>query len=85
MSALLLERLLHKCSQISTVTDAQFPQGNQSKRFKYVLNRKEATSIKYFGDGSGRDGYVIKECGGLIPNYKDNDVLRNFCSSLRNN
>ena len=40
---------------------------------------------KYYGDGSGRDHYIIRDNGGLIPNYKDNDYLRAFYSSLRSN
>ena len=40
---------------------------------------------KYYGDGSGRDHYIIRDNGGLIPNYKDNDYLRAFYSSLTSN
>ena len=40
---------------------------------------------KYYGDGSGRDHYIIKDNGGLIPNYQDNDYLRLYYSSLRKN
>ena len=40
---------------------------------------------KYYGDGSGRDKYIITNNGGLIPTYKDNDYLRTFYSSLRKN
>lgn len=38
---------------------------------------------KYYGDGSGRDNYIINNNGGLIPTYRDNDYLRSFYSSLR--
>ena len=30
---------------------------------------KDPTVLKYFGDGTGRDSYVIQESGGMIPYY----------------
>ena len=51
----------------------------------FSFDRKEAGMTKYYGDGSGRDHYIIKDNGGLIPIYKDNDYLRTFYSSLRQN
>ena len=44
---------------------------------------KEATVLKYYGDGSGRDSYVTKECGGLIPSYESTSPDKIFYSSLR--
>lgn len=44
---------------------------------------KEATVWKYFGDGSGRDSYVIKDCGGLIPSYSGRSPQANFYQGLR--
>jgi hypothetical protein len=38
-----------------------------AKKFKGA--GKEATVFRYWGDGSGRDSYVTKDCGGLIPSY----------------
>jgi len=35
----------------------------------YESSGKQATVFKYFGDGSGRDSYVISDCGGMIPKY----------------
>ena len=31
----------------------------QSKFRKFIMLRKESTSLKYFGDGKGRDSYII--------------------------
>ena len=44
---------------------------------------KAATVLKYFGDGTGRDSYVIKECGGLIPSYNSTSPDKTFYSTLR--
>ena len=55
--------------------------GNQ-KSFKGT--GKEATVFKYFGDGSGRDFYVTKDSGGLIPPYASNSPQAQFYGSLRN-
>lgn len=32
--------------------------------------RKQAASLKYYSDGSGRDSYVLHESGGLEKNHK---------------
>jgi len=56
---------------------------NQPYHHLSVSPKKEATSFRYYGDGSGRDSYVVTNCGGLIPNYQDPDVSRRFQSSLR--
>mmetsp|Transcript_13107 Transcript_13107/g.9496 ORF Transcript_13107/g.9496 Transcript_13107/m.9496 type:complete len:118 (-) Transcript_13107:54-407(-) len=56
---------------------------NQPHHHISVSPRKEATSFRYYGDGSGRDSYVITNSGGLIPKYQDPDILRRFQSSLR--
>jgi hypothetical protein len=77
------ETNLLNCFPINTVIDAKSLQGNYT--LSCNLNyRKEPTAIKYFGDGSGRDGYVIKESGGLIPSYHGTDPLKTFYGSLRN-
>lgn len=34
---------------------------------KFTGPQKVATVFKYFGDGSGRDTYVSKDSGGMIP------------------
>lgn len=34
---------------------------------KFSGPQKEATVFKYFGDGTGRDYYVTKDSGGMIP------------------
>jgi hypothetical protein len=52
------------------------PKKNARKMFtgplkKFKGSGKEATVFRYWGDGSGRDSYVIKECGGLIPSYNN--------------
>ena len=44
---------------------------------------KEATVLRYFGDGSGRDSYVIKESGGAIPSYTSTSPDKIFYSALR--
>ena len=44
---------------------------------------KDTTVSKYFGDGSGRDGYVIKDSGGQIPEYASHSPQAKFLGSLR--
>ena len=44
---------------------------------------KEATVLKYYGDGTGRDSYVVKESGGMIPVYKSQSPENFFYSGLR--
>lgn len=39
--------------------------------------------MRYFGDGSGRDSYVVADSGGLIPKYASKGPLGNFCHGLR--
>ena len=51
------------------------------KKFSGPL--KEATVFKYFGDGSGRDSYVIKDCGGMIPVYTGKSPQSSFYKNLR--
>jgi hypothetical protein len=36
---------------------------------------KAATAIKYFGDGTGRDSYVVADSGGLIPKYMNKGAM----------
>ena len=53
------------------------------KTKQFVGPSKEATVLKYFGDGSGRDSYVIKDCGGLIPVYTGRSPQASFYTGLR--
>lgn len=39
--------------------------------------------MRYFGDGSGRDSYVVKDSGGMIPGYRDMSPDKLFYGSLR--
>lgn len=48
----------------------------QTKQFHGAL--KEPTVWKYFGDGSGRDGYVVIDSGGLIPQYSGKAITAAF-------
>ena len=50
---------------------------------KFSGNGKEATVFRYWGDGSGRDNYVVKDCGGLIPPYASKSPQATFYGSLR--
>ena len=56
---------------------------NQAHHAKRPNGHKEATAVKYFGDGSGRDSYVVADSGGMIPKYSTKGVLGNFYNSLR--
>ena len=56
---------------------------NQPIQQTFVTGSKEATAFKYFGDGSGRDSYVITDCGGLIPKYSNKGPQADFYNSLR--
>lgn len=55
--------------------------------FKGVLihfYRKEATALRYYGDGTGRDSYVVQDFGGLVYNYgAENRSVGDFYKSLR--
>lgn len=69
-------------------TGYQPKEGTPSKMFAgpvkpFFGKGKEATVLKYYGDGSGRDSYVTKECGGLIPSYESTSPDKIFYSSLR--
>lgn len=44
---------------------------------------KEATVLKYFGDGTGRDSYVVKDSGGMIPSYSSRSPDKIFYGGLR--
>ena len=48
-----------------------------------LISRKEATAIRYFGDGTGRDSYVVAESGGLIPPFRAASSQNTFYKSLR--
>ena len=56
---------------------------NQAHQFKKINSHKGAPAFRYFGDGTGRDSYVIADSGGLIPKYVNKGVLGNFKDSLR--
>lgn len=56
---------------------------NQNHQFQRGSAHKEATVFKYFGDGAGRDSYVVADSGGLIPKYVSKGVMGNFQQSLR--
>jgi len=56
---------------------------NQPIQKAYVAASKETTVFKYFGDGSGRDSYIITDSGGLIPKYSNKGPQSNFYNSLR--
>ena len=50
----------------------------------YLQNRKEATAVRYYGDGTGRDSYVVQDFGGLVCNYAaENRSVGDFYKSLR--
>ena len=46
-------------------------------------SHKDAVAFRYFGDGSGRDSYVIGDNGGLIPKYVSKGAQKEFLNSLR--
>lgn len=56
---------------------------NQNHQFRKPSGSKEATAFKYFGDGTGRDAYVVADSGGLIPKYVNKGGMKNFYNSLR--
>ena len=56
---------------------------NQACQFKKPVGSKEATAFRYFGDGTGRDSYVVADSGGLVPKYVNKGVNNNFYNSLR--
>jgi hypothetical protein len=50
------------------------------------LFRKEPTALRYYGDGTGRDSYVVQDFGGLVYNYgAENISVGHFYKSLRQN
>lgn len=51
---------------------------NQAHQFKKINSHKDAVAFRYFGDGSGRDSYVVVDSGGLIPKYKSKGAVGNF-------
>ena len=56
---------------------------NQAHQFKRPSGGKDATAFKYYGDGAGRDSYVVADSGGLIPKYVSKGVMKSFQNSLR--
>ena len=44
---------------------------------------KGAVGFKYYGDGTGRDSYVVVDSGGLIPKYSNKGPNSTFYNSLR--
>ena len=51
---------------------------NQNHQFKRLVGSKDATALRYFGDGSGRDSYVVADSGGLVPKYVNKGVMGTF-------
>lgn len=49
----------------------------------YVNPHKDAVAFRYYGDGTGRDSYVVADSGGLIPKYVSKGTTANFTNSLR--
>jgi len=46
--------------------------------------RKDATSFRYYGDGTGRDSYMLRDYGGLVCDYSnENKTVGDFYKSLR--
>merc|ERR1711982_310375 len=42
------------------------------------------SGVKYFGDGSGRDGYVISEYGGTVLNFKSqNSIVKEYSENKK--
>jgi len=56
---------------------------NQNHQFKRLVANKDATALKYYGDGAGRDSYVVVDSGGLVPKYVNKGVQGSFENSLR--
>ena len=56
---------------------------NQAHQLKRVTASKDAVAFRYFGDGTGRDSYVVADSGGLVPKYVNKGVMGSFTSSLR--
>ena len=49
-----------------------------NNQFKRLVGSKDATALKYFGDGAGRDSYVVADSGGLVPKYVNKGVQGTF-------
>jgi hypothetical protein len=48
------------------------------------LSRKDATAFRYYGDGTGRDSYMLQDYGGLVCNATaSNKSINIFYKSLR--
>lgn len=46
--------------------------------------RKDATCFRYYGDGTGRDSYMLRDYGGLVADYsRENKTVGDFYKSLR--
>jgi len=45
--------------------------------------QKEATVFRYWGDGQGRDSYIVKDSGGLVPGYPTKSSQACFYQTLR--
>jgi hypothetical protein len=49
-----------------------------------VTFRKDATCFRYYGDGTGRDSYMLRDYGGLVCDYsRENKTVGDFYKSLR--
>lgn len=49
----------------------------------YVGTTKDPGALKYFGDGKGRDSYVVEDSGGMIPMYVGASPDKFFFGNLR--
>lgn len=56
---------------------------NQAHQMKRLNAHKEAAALKYYGDGTGRDSYVVVDSGGLVPKYVNKGVMGSFQAGLR--
>ena len=51
---------------------------NQAHQMKRLNGHKEAAAMKYYGDGAGRDSYIVVDSGGLVPKYVNKGVMGAF-------
>ena len=56
---------------------------NRAPREMPPIQRKEAATIMYISDGTGRDSYVKSCSGGLINDYKGTSAMNQFSGGLR--
>ena len=51
---------------------------NLAHQMKRLNGHKEAAAMKYYGDGAGRDSYIVVDSGGLVPKYVNKGVMGAF-------